>query len=158
MQVGNTLPESETANVTRAVVRLSRQVEITLNDSQLSVAQFRLLDRLSGGSAAGRSLAEWLAVKPPSITALVDGLVARGLVERTVDPIDRRRVTHELTAQGRALHVAVSQALSARLGQLIAHLGDERLEADTIAALDRWNVALDRYREARRAAQQEPGP
>ena len=99
MPVRNIL-DVETASATRAVVRLSRQVEITLSESQLSVAQFRLLDRLSGGSAAGRSLAEWLAVKPPSITALVDGLVARGLVERTVDAADRRRVTHQLTDDG----------------------------------------------------------
>ena len=80
MPARNIVFDIDTSSVTRAVVRLSRQVEITLSESQLSVAQFRLLDRLSGGSAAGGSLAEWLAVKPPSITALVDGLVARGLV------------------------------------------------------------------------------
>jgi long-chain acyl-CoA synthetase len=145
----------DTTALTRAVVRLSRQVEITLTESQLSVAQFRLLDRLSGGSAVGHSLAEWLAVKPPSITALVDGLVARGLVERTVDPTDRRRVTHELTPEGRGLYDAVSDALSARLNQIVAHLADERLERDTIAALARWNVALDRARDAKHAARQQ---
>jgi DNA-binding MarR family transcriptional regulator len=36
--------------------------------------------------AGGRLLAEWLAVKPPSITALVDGLVKRGVVERGWTP------------------------------------------------------------------------
>jgi long-chain acyl-CoA synthetase len=95
-----------------------------------------------------------LAVKPPSITALVDGLVARGLVERTVDAADRRRVTHELTAEGRALHGDVSNALSTRLAQIVAHLDDPALAADTIDALARWNVALDRARDARRARQQ----
>jgi long-chain acyl-CoA synthetase len=140
--------------VTRAVARLSRQVEITLSESQLSVGQFRLLDRLSGGSAAGGSLAEWLAVKPPSITALVDGLVARGLVERTVDPADRRRVTHELTDEGRSLYATASDALSARLTQIIAHLDDDKLETATLAGLARWNVALDRARDAKRAARQ----
>src|SRR5262245_40633063 len=85
----------------RGLARLSRQVEITLADFQLSLSQFRILDRLARGNAAGRSLAEWLAVKPPSITALVDGLVQRGLVERGVDASDRRRVDHGLTVQGR---------------------------------------------------------
>jgi long-chain acyl-CoA synthetase len=119
------------------------------------VGQFRLLDRLSGGSAAGGSLAEWLAVKPPSITALVDGLVARGLVERTVDPIDRRRVSHRLTDEGRSLYTTVSGDLAARLTQIVAHLGDDVLAADTLAGLARWNVALDRARDAKRAAAQQ---
>jgi long-chain acyl-CoA synthetase len=151
------LPELDTAMATRAVVRLSRQVEITLSESQLSVAQFRVLDRLSGGSAAGRSLAEWLAVKPPSITALVDGLVARGLVARTVDEADRRRVTHELTDEGRDLHRTVSDALTARLNELVGHLDDAAVAAETLAALARWNEALDRAREAKRAARREDG-
>ncbi len=151
------LRDLDTSMATRAVVRLSRQVEITLSQSQLSVAQFRVLDRLSGGSAAGRSLAEWLAVKPPSITALVDGLVARGLVARTVDEADRRRVTHELTQEGRDLHRSVSDALTARLNELVAHLDDAAVAADTLAALARWNEALDHAREAKRAARREDG-
>ena len=59
---------------------------------ELSVSQFRILDRLTDGTAAGSSLADWLAVKPPSITVAVDGLVKRGLVERGEDPDDRRLV------------------------------------------------------------------
>jgi long-chain acyl-CoA synthetase len=149
------LTATDTAMTARAVVRLSRQVEITLSQSQLSVAQFRVLDRLSGGSAAGRSLAEWLAVKPPSITALVDGLVARGLVARTVDEVDRRRVTHELTPAGRELHVAVCDALTRRLDELVGYLEDPAVGADMLRALARWNEALDRAREARRLARHE---
>src|SRR5262245_53464732 len=150
------LRDLDTALVTRAVVRLSRQVEITLSESQLSVAQFRLLDRLSGGSAAGRSLAEWLAVKPPSITALVDGLVARGLVARTADVADRRRITHEVTDAGRELHSAASAALAARLSHLVEYVGDDSRGDDMIAALAAWNDAIERAREAKRLAAEVP--
>ena len=139
------------ADATRGVVRLSRQVELTLGEFQLSVSQFRLLDRLSGGSAAGRNLAEWLAVKPPSITALVDGLVARGLVDRTSDTSDRRRVTHELTSDGRSLHATVSSALAARLQQLLAFVGDDARAIEMIAALVDWNRVIDQARDAKRA-------
>jgi long-chain acyl-CoA synthetase len=140
------------ADATRGVVRLSRQVEITLGEFSLSVSQFRVLDRLSGGSAAGRSLAEWLAVKPPSITALVDGLVARGLVARTTDATDRRRVAHDLTADGRSLHQAVTEALASRLLQLVTFLADEQRSGEMIAGLSSWNEAIDLARDAKRAA------
>jgi long-chain acyl-CoA synthetase len=140
------------ADATRGVVRLSRQVEITLGEFSLSVSQFRVLDRLSGGSAAGRSLAEWLAVKPPSITALVDGLVARGLVARTADATDRRRVAHDLTADGRSLHQAVTEALASRLLQLVTFLADEQRSGEMIAGLSSWNEAIDLARDAKRAA------
>ena len=139
------------ADATRGVARLSRQVEITLGDLSLSVSQFRLLDRLSGGSAAGRSLAEWLAVKPPSITALVDGLVSRGLVERTADPSDRRRVAHDLTPAGKKLHRDASRALAARLAQLVTFAGDESRAGEMIGALAQWNATIEAARDAKRA-------
>jgi DNA-binding MarR family transcriptional regulator len=139
----------------RGVIRLSRQVEITLAEFQLSVPQYRAMDRLSGGSAAGRSLAEWLAVKPPSVTALVDGLVVRGLVERRPDPDDRRRVTHELTARGRAEYAGASAALAARLDQVLAHVQDSAHADHMVAALGDWNAALELAREAKLAAKRQ---
>ena len=53
------------------------------------------------------------------------------------------------------MYTTVSDALSARLTQLIEHLDDDKLEAETITALARWNIALDRAREAKRAARQQ---
>jgi DNA-binding MarR family transcriptional regulator len=140
---------------TRGLVRLSRQVEIKLSEFQLSVSQFRVLDRLYGGSAAGRSLAEWLAVKPPSITALVDGLVSRGLVRRTGDPTDRRRVTHELTSEGRALHAEALSALAARLSHLHSFVADE--VDDAIEVLATWNQAIEMAREAKQLTLEDEG-
>src|SRR3954464_14966284 len=60
----------------------------------------RRLDRLVGArpqargeSAPPRAPARTRPVRPPTVTAVVDGLVARGLVERQSDPEDRRRLT-----------------------------------------------------------------
>jgi len=147
-------PAVDLDQATRGVVRLSRQVEITLSAYQLSVSQFRVLDRLVEGSAAGRSLAEWLAVKPPSITALVDGLVARGLVARAADPDDRRRVTHDLTHAGLALHTEAADALARRLQELVGILGDDTRAAALIDALAAWNELLLRARDAKRTARE----
>ena len=152
----NRTPQSSNSDITlvatRGLVRLSRQVEITLGEFQLSVSQFRVLDRLCGGRAAGRNLAEWLAVKPPSITALVDGLVARGLVRREGDPSDRRRVSHELTASGRVLHAEALDALAARLSHLLSFVAEEVDTDRTIEALATWNRAIELARAAKHAS------
>ena len=74
--------------------RRSRRVD-------LSLPQYRVLALLGDGSTASSWLADRLTVSPPSVTAVVDGLVARGLVERTPDPADRRRLNLVLTADGR---------------------------------------------------------
>ena len=64
----------------------------------MSLPQFRLLAFLSEGEWAASAVADWLAVSRPSVTALVDGLVERGWVERRESPDDRRRVLHHITA------------------------------------------------------------
>ena len=45
-------------------------------------------------------LATRLRIAPRSVTEVVDGLVAAGLLERTPDPEDRRAVLLDLTEQG----------------------------------------------------------
>ena len=84
----------------RALARLARHVEHTLASIDLSLPQYRALSLLGDGSTASSALAGRLAVSPPSVTAVIDGLVARGLVERQADPDDRRRLTLLLTPAG----------------------------------------------------------
>src|SRR5690349_21731217 len=76
----------------RAIARLAKHLENGLAPLDVSVPQYRVLALLAEGSAASSALAGRLAVSPPSITAVVDGLVARDLVTRTPDPDDRRRL------------------------------------------------------------------
>jgi long-chain acyl-CoA synthetase len=135
----------------RGVTRLSRSVDIVVAEFQLSVSQFRVLDRLVDGVVGGRSLADWLSVKPPSVTALVDGLVERGLVLRGVDPADRRMVTHALTPAGARLHTVVCERIAARLRDVLGHVDDPDQSRALIEALAGWNRAFDLYREAMRA-------
>jgi DNA-binding MarR family transcriptional regulator len=135
----------------RGLVRLSRVAENVLAEHQLSLAQFRILDRLASGSVGGKSLAEWLAVKPPSVTAVVDGLVKRGLVERSGDGPDRRQVSHAVTAEGVRVHRLASDRLGGRLIELAEHLGDEGQAAGLLAALAGWNPAIDAAVAAKRA-------
>jgi long-chain acyl-CoA synthetase len=127
----------------RAVARLAKQVEVALGPLDLSLPQYRVLALLGEGSTASSVLARRLAVSPPSVTAVVDGLVGRGLVERQPDPEDRRRLTLLLTREGTKLLAAADAAAEARLDEITAFFD----AAPT--GLDEWNVALDRNREER---------
>jgi long-chain acyl-CoA synthetase len=127
----------------RAVARLAKQVEVALGPLDLSLSQYRVLALLGEGSTASSVLARRLAVSPPSVTAVVDGLVGRGLVERQPDPEDRRRLTLLLTREGTKLLAAADAAAEAHLGEIAGYF-----EAPP-TGLDEWNLALDRKREAR---------
>jgi len=64
----------------RTAAWMAKQVEIGLGSVDLSLPQYRVLGLLGESSAVQSYLAERLAVRPPSVTAIIDGLVARGLV------------------------------------------------------------------------------
>lgn len=133
-----------TTGAARAVARLAKQVEMALTSLDLSLPQYRVLALLGEGSTASSVLARRLAVSPPSVTAVVDGLVARGLVERRSDPEDRRRLTLLLTRDGAKVLAAADNAAEAHLGDIAGYFDD-----NPPTGLHRWNLALDRMREAR---------
>lgn len=126
----------------RTAARLAKVIEVAVAEAELSLPQYRLLAFLAEGSAAATALAGRLAVSRPSITGLVDGLVARDLVERGHDTDDRRRVTHALTIDGRQALAAADAAVEQRLRRLADHLEpDRRYEA--IEGLAAWAEAID---------------
>jgi long-chain acyl-CoA synthetase len=93
-------------------------------------------------------------VSRPSVTAVVDGLVARGLVERRHDEQDRRRVGHVLTAEGGRVLEAADREVDARLREIAGYLPDEGEAAAAFDGLDRWRQSLDSYRAAKVAARE----
>lgn len=139
----------------RAAARLSKRLEVALAEVELSMPQYRLLLFLSRRSEVASRLAGHLAVSPPAVTTLVDGLVARGLVARTADPDDRRRVRHELTTAGRRSLAGADAKLEARLRSLAAHLGPERAR-HALEGLVLWHQALDAEWESTTAAATTP--
>ncbi|MGH2871957.1 MAG: MarR family winged helix-turn-helix transcriptional regulator [Solirubrobacteraceae bacterium] len=135
------------------MARLARQVERALAAADLTLPQYRTLIMLADGNEAASALADKLAVSRPSVTAVVDGLVARGLVQRDQDVGDRRRVALAITPRGRALLAVADEHAERRLGEIAEHgAGDQALAFDGLAL---WKQALDRHRIARRA-QPEP--
>jgi long-chain acyl-CoA synthetase len=138
---------------TRAAARLSKGIEMALDEVGLSLPQYRLMVLLSDGSAVATSLARRLTVSRPSITALADGLVERGYVDRGPDPRDRRCVTHQLTDAGRAALDRGDAAVRARLENTLSHLPTRKRKA-AVDGLALWVEALDNQRIAQEEVQQ----
>ena len=67
----------------------------------IQVRQFGALTRLADGTSSQRELADRLQVSTPVVVELVDGLEARGLVERRRDTADRRLNAVHVTGGGR---------------------------------------------------------
>ncbi len=125
--------------------------ERALADLGLSLPQYRVLSLLCDGSAAATALADHLAVSRPNVTAIVDGLVERGFVERLTDPTDRRRVRHSLTPTGRAALRTADDALDVRLHAIADRLPPAKAD-QALSGLALWADALDAGREAKAAA------
>ena len=90
--------------------RLSRELDRVLGEVGASAEQWRVLDKLSDES--GRpigELAQQLSMNPPTMTKLIDRMVAAGLVQRIVDDEDSRRVLVFITDVGLVLFGKLSQ-------------------------------------------------
>lgn len=92
----------------------------------------------------GAALSDVIAdtgVSKQTASQLVDTLVIRGYVERSVDPDDRRRVLLTLTERGRAASEVVFGTVEQIDARLVAVVGAERMAhtKETLAALvDLW--------------------
>jgi long-chain acyl-CoA synthetase len=147
----------------RVAARLARQVELALATVDLTLSQYRILIILGEGKEAASSLADKLAVTRPSITAVVDGLVARGLVERHADQGDRRRVSHDITAAGLETLARADIAVDEWLAEIAAAgaTADDGATGDSsstgsaeqaFAELNSWHAALRSYKSCRKVA------
>ena len=97
-------PALEIADLLGQIVRrLHRGTSEALAPLGLSRAQSRVVRLLADGPLRMASIAERLAVVPRTVTDLVDGVEAAGLVARHPDPEDRRSTFVALTADGRLL-------------------------------------------------------
>ncbi len=143
------VPPSERTTIGRTAAWLAKQVEIGLGSVDLSLPQYRILGLLDEHSAVSSVLAERLAVRPPTITAVVDGLVARGLVERRAVEGDRRRVGHVLTPGGLALLRQADAAIEDRLRVVTDAMDDPAAAEEAFCGLARWRRALVAYSAAR---------
>ncbi|MBT3245305.1 MAG: MarR family transcriptional regulator [Actinobacteria bacterium] len=143
------VPNPLALSAARAASRLARQVVAPLSKTELGLSQYRVLVFLSEEGLAPSDLAGRLDVTRPSVTAMMDGLVCRKLVERRPDPDDGRRVTHHLTEAGHTALQVADLALAERLAEIGTFLSPE--EADAVArGLELFGEALRAERSSGR--------
>src|SRR5881409_2929253 len=87
-----------------AVMRLARRMRAQRADTMLTLSQIAALSTLDRhGAMTPGELAAHEKISPPSTTRLIAVLESSGLIERTAHATDRRQVTLEVSAAGRAL-------------------------------------------------------
>lgn len=136
----------------RVTAWLSKRVEFALAQMDLTLPQYRVLGILAEGSAAASGLAGRLAVRPSSVTAIIDGLLARGLVDRKHEEGDRRRIALRLTDEGARIVAEADRAVDDYLASIAAHLPDED-GVMVLRSLELWGQALANFHQARSKTQ-----
>jgi DNA-binding MarR family transcriptional regulator len=114
----------ELRDAIRALTRLHRLLDCA--DAGLTLPQYRVLGALSAGGRRSAGLADELAVRKPTLTAVADGLIAAGYAVRESEPGDRRIVRLCLTPAGRAALQRADAVYRERLAVLLGGLPDVR--------------------------------
>jgi DNA-binding MarR family transcriptional regulator len=123
----------EVLDVVPMVTRVIRAELRKYGAREMSVPQYRSLAFVYRNEGTSLSeVGDHIGSTLPTMSSLVDGLVARGLVSRRTDSEDRRRMTLTLTEAGRA---RLESARAATLANL-----EERLRQ--LSASDRATITL----------------
>lgn len=96
----------------------------------LSFSQHAVLRALADGDVhSAGELARETDLTPASMTKMLDGLSAAGLVERVRDEVDRRRVAVRITDGGRAIQAEKEAAISAAYREVLGDASDDDIAA-----------------------------
>lgn len=111
------------------LVRIARRAVREAPDATLTPPKIRTLAFLDESPAACLSdVAEHLIVGPPTASKLVDDLVERGLLRRSADSADRRKLVLRITPAGRRALSTAARPAQERFRQIL-----ERLTAEDLA-------------------------
>ena len=139
---------ARSVDAVRAAARLAKVAGTALADAELTLPQYRVLVFLSVRDRPAAHVAALLGVTPPTVTSVVDGLESRGLVSRTTDPDDRRRVRLGITEAGTAAVTAGDGVVGAGLDRLLGRLDETEAEA-ALVGLELLNHAMELALEER---------
>jgi DNA-binding MarR family transcriptional regulator len=84
-----------------AAHRVRNAADARLRERGLSLQGFKLMRSLKNSDLSMREISDVLYVSPRTVTDMIDGLEAKGLVVRQAHPADRRVTLVHLTDAGR---------------------------------------------------------
>lgn len=88
-----------------------------------------LLEHVAKGVKHPKELAQLLETVPPVVSAILAELEDKGLIERQIDPEDRRRVQLNLSDEGKALHEKIRERNQGLSAERLARLNPEELKS-----------------------------
>lgn len=113
-------------DVTPIVIQAIRFEMRSVKLTDLTVPQFRTLLYINNNPGASLSAAaEFIGLTLSSMSILVNGLVERGLVDREVSKLDRRRIQLTLSEHGKSSLENVRIGTEDRLATIVSGLTDE---------------------------------
>jgi DNA-binding MarR family transcriptional regulator len=120
--------------LSRAERSVTRQLARAMEAEGCTVEDSRILALLADGRGHTMTeVAEFALVPAPRLTRIVDRMVTDGLVHRTADPSDRRRVLVHLTPRGQALRRRLDEMVQREQHALLA--GAEPAETERLLGL-----------------------
>ena len=122
-----------------AALWLARVLDRT--PAPLTTAQFRIMRRAAAGGERSARLAERLAVRKPTLTAVADGLVAAGFLIREADTTDRRATRLRLTPDGERALAETERIFAARFDELLRDASEPDALMALLADLEAHRVA-----------------
>jgi DNA-binding MarR family transcriptional regulator len=139
---------SQGVNAVRALARASRILERATGE--LSLAHYRVLAAVASGEERASRVAARLALGRPAISAAVDSLGQRGLLERVEVDGDARAAALTLTEAGRRVLEEAETEMVRRIEDLAARTPDSDRLLESLAWL---GPAIDQVHDERRATE-----
>lgn len=117
--------------ISYALAAAHRKLHVELNHKlkalNVQVETWRVLQSLRASKAITmRELADIVLMNPPTLTKLVDRMVADGLVQRQLSPHDQRRVQLALTDLGVNLSEEIALHVEEQNDRIIAAIGPDK--------------------------------
>jgi DNA-binding MarR family transcriptional regulator len=102
---------------------------------ELTLPQYRLLALMVNGEQRASQLAGQLELAKPTVSATIETLVERGLVERAAVEGDRRAVRLGITPAGRRALRAAEESMRERLDRVLVRVEHPEVVTQALAEL-----------------------
>lgn len=114
--------------LSQAERHVTRRLGRVLEDEECTVERWRTLVLLADGATHSMSeIGEFALLAPPTLTRLIDRIVADNLAYRKVDALDRRRVLVHISRRGRALHDRLAERIERNREVILAEADHEQV-------------------------------
>jgi DNA-binding MarR family transcriptional regulator len=91
--------------------------------NDLSMPQVEVMSFIGpDGSETMKAIADHLRITPPSVTAMIAEMEKKGIVKRTVDPKDRRRISIVLSKKAKIIYSSILEKKNEVLQDMLSRL------------------------------------